>query len=146
MKGALLLIVGIGVLTLLHKDVAAIVTHIVEALRVDPDNYYIHRMLAKLGLMDDRKLKELSAGTFFYAALLLTEGVGLWMGKHWAEYLTIIATASFIPIEIYELLKHFTIVRVLVLGINVAVVWYLVRLLSRERKEKHAAAVSQPAD
>jgi uncharacterized membrane protein (DUF2068 family) len=101
---------------------------------VDPENRYLHSLLLKLTAVDDRILEEISAGTFFYAALLLTEGIGLWLKKHWAEYLTAIATASFIPLEVYELAKHFSITKVIVIGINVAVVWYLVARLRREHK------------
>jgi len=134
-KGVLLLATGIGALTLLHKDVAEVVAQGVALLRVDPDNRLVHRLLAKLLLVDDRKLEELSAGTFFYAGLILTEGVGLMLRKRWAEYFTIIVTSSFIPLEIYELVKRFSVAKLAVLGINVAVVWYLVarRLAARHR-------------
>ena len=142
----LLLAVGIGVLSLLHKDVAEIFKHWVEVLHVDPDNRYINRLLVKLGMMDDRKLAQISAGTFFYAAMLLTEGIGLMWQKRWAEYLTVIATASFIPLEIYELVKRFTLTRIVVIGINVAIVWYLIALLARERKPARRTVTSPKAD
>jgi uncharacterized membrane protein (DUF2068 family) len=71
-------------------------------------------------------LKELSIGSFFYAALLLTEGAGLLTGKRWAKYFSIIVTGSFIPLEIWELFRHFTIVKTVVIVLNVAIVWYLI--------------------
>jgi uncharacterized membrane protein (DUF2068 family) len=74
---------------------------------------------------------ELSFGTFFYAALLLTEGVGLALGKRWAEYFTIIVTSSFIPLEIYQIFHHANVAKIVVLLINVAVVWYLALELRR---------------
>ncbi|HET7296266.1 MAG TPA: DUF2127 domain-containing protein, partial [Gemmatimonadales bacterium] len=79
-----------------------------------------------------RRLKEISAGTFFYAALLLTEGTGLLLARRWAEYFTVIVTGSFIPLEVYELAKRITLTRLSVIGINVAIVWYLVVRLRRE--------------
>ena len=103
LKGLLLVAVGVGALKLLHKDVAAVVDHWVELLRVDPDNRFIHRLLLKVVHVSPRQLKELSVGTFFYASLLLTEGVGLLMRRRWAEYFTVITTAVFIPLEVYEL-------------------------------------------
>src|SRR2546428_331002 len=69
-KGLALLAVGIGALKLLHKDVAAETARWVDLFRVDPDNRYIHRLLEKFSTLDAQKLKELSAGTFFYSALL----------------------------------------------------------------------------
>lgn len=132
-KGLLLLVVGVGALSLLHKDVAGQMGHWIGLLRVDPENHYIHLLLMKLGLVDDRKLKEIGAGTFFYAALLLTEGAGLFLRKRWAAYLTAIATGSFIPLEIYELVRSASLVKIVVIAINVAIVWYLV---DRVRKGK----------
>jgi len=38
-----------------------------------------------------------------YALVEIVEGVGLWYAKRWAEYLTVVATAAFLPLEIYEL-------------------------------------------
>ncbi len=132
LKGLLLLAVGIGALNLLHKDVTELVTHWINLLRVDPDNRYIHRLMAKFPHLDDRKLKEISAGTFFYAALLLTEGIGLSLRKRWAEYFTIIATGSLIPLEVYELLIRPGLAKAVVIGINVAVVAYLVVAVRRK--------------
>jgi uncharacterized membrane protein (DUF2068 family) len=108
--------------------------HWVEILRIDPDNRYIHRLLAKVFAVTPKQLKELSAGTFFYAAILGTEGIGLLTRKRWAEYFTVISTGIFIPLEVYELVHHFTWIKVAVLLINVAIVWYLVAQLRREKR------------
>jgi len=77
-----------------------------------------------------------SAGSFFYSGLLLTEGFGLWFERRWAEYLTIIATSSFIPLEVYELTRRVNDIKLWVLVINLAIVWYLIRTLRREHKSK----------
>lgn len=134
-KGVLLLIVGVGALRMLHKDVAEIAMHWIDVLRADPDNRFFHAVLAKLLVVDDHKLKEISAGTFFYAALLLTEGIGLLLRKRWAEYFTIITTASLLPLEIYEIVEYVSIAKVLVLLVNAAIVWYLVVRLRSERQQ-----------
>jgi uncharacterized membrane protein (DUF2068 family) len=54
------------------------------------------------------------------------EAVGLWLERRWAEYLTAIATAGFLPFEIDELIKRVTVLRVAALVINVAILVYLV--------------------
>src|SRR5579863_1109713 len=135
-KGLVLLAVAIGALRLLHRDLAGVVDHWVNAFRVDPHNRYLHWLLAKLPMVDDRKLKELSIGTFIYAAVFLTEGTGLAFHKRWADYFTIITTSSFLPLEIYELIHHATIAKGVALAINIAVVIYLVRELRRYPKPK----------
>src|SRR5580698_4428295 len=132
-KALLLIMVGIGALRLLHKDIAHTITHWVDVLRVDPDNRFIHGIIARAFDVTPAKLKELSVGTFFYAGLLLTEGTGLLLRKHWAEYFTVIVTGSFIPLEIYELIRRATFAKVTVLLLNVAVVVYLAINLRRDR-------------
>jgi uncharacterized membrane protein (DUF2068 family) len=144
LKGLALLALGIGALRLLHRDVAALADHWINAFRVDPHNRYIYWLLAKLPMLNDQKLKELSVGTFIYSAVFLTEGIGLALRKRWAEYFTIITTASFLPLELYELFHHATLPKAVALAINIAVVVYLVRELRRNpmasRREKTAPA------
>ncbi len=131
LKGLALFALGIGALRLLHKDVDAVVEHWINIFQVDPHSHYIQLLLAKLSMVDDRRLKQLSVGTFFYSAIFLTEGVGLALGQRWAEYLTIVTTASLLPLEVYELAKNASIGKGLALVINLAVVAYLIRELRR---------------
>lgn len=138
-KGILLVAVGIGAFRLLHKDVADAVEGWVQALRVDPDNHYVHMLLGKLTSIDDRRLREIGIGTFLYAAILLIEGTGLVLRKRWAEYFTIVATGFFIPLEIYELQHKPSVTKALVLIVNAAIVWYLVvRVRKTGRSEKNS--------
>ncbi len=134
LKAVALTAVGIGALHLLHKDVAAVADQWVNAFRVDPHNRYIIWLLTKLSNVDDQKLRELSLGTFIYAAVFLTEGIGLALGKRWAEYFTIITTSSFLPLEVYEIIHRATVAKAVALVINIAVVIYLVWELRRYPK------------
>ena len=134
-KALLLIAIGIGALRYLHKDLSNSVLHWAQVLRVDTDNRYIHGFLVKIFRVTPKQLKELSMGTFIYAGLFLTEGMGLLLRKHWAEYFTIVTTGLLIPLEIYELVRHFTVVKLVVTIINVLIVWYLVvRVRSRSKR------------
>ena len=132
-NGVLLLAVAIGMLHFLHRDVRQMAEQMINHLRVDPDNKYVAALLAKLGLVDDRHLKELGGLTAIYAGLFLTEGVGLLFRKRWAEYLTVIATGSLIPVEIYEIATHCTAPRIVLAIVNVAIVVYLVVQLKKAK-------------
>lgn len=135
LKAALLIAVGVGAIKLLHKDLAETVRHWVQVLGVDADNKYVHGILVRIFRVTPKQLRELSVGTFLYAGLFLTEGLGLLFQKHWAEYFTIVTTGLFIPLELYELARHFTITKLVVTVVNVLIVWYLVaRVRSRSRK------------
>lgn len=136
LKALGLIVLGVGALRLLHKDVAASAEHWINVFRVDPHNHYVNLLLEKLAILDDRRLKELSVGTFVYAAIFFTEGMGLAFRKRWAEYFTIITTSSLVPLEIYELAKRVSLGRGLALVVNLAVVVYLVYELRRYPRQR----------
>jgi uncharacterized membrane protein (DUF2068 family) len=134
-KALLLIAVGVGAIKYLHKDLGSTALHWLQVLRFDPDNRFIHGILVRVFRVTPKQLKELSLGTFLYAAVFLTEGTGLLLRKHWAEYFTIISTGLFIPLEIYELARHFTVIKLVVAVINILIVWYLVaRVRSRSKR------------
>ncbi|KIZ19252.1 DUF2127 domain-containing protein [Streptomyces natalensis] len=60
-----------------------------------------------------------------YALIEIVEGVGLWRAKRWAEYLTVVATAAFLPLEIYELTEKVSWLKIATLVINVLAVLYI---------------------
>ena len=132
-KGAMLLLVALGALRLFHHDAREGLLHWTEALRFEPGKKYASWLVGKISQLDDRRVEALGLATFLYAAIFLTEGVGLLLRKRWSEYLTVIATGSFLPFEVYELWHHFSAMKVLTLVINAAVVVYLVVRLWRER-------------
>jgi uncharacterized membrane protein (DUF2068 family) len=136
LKGLALLAVGITAPALLSKDVGPTVEHWANLFRVDPHNHYIHLLIEKLSLVDPQKLKEFRVGTLIYSAIFLTEGIGLALRKRWAEYLTIVTTGSFLPLEVYEIVRVATLAKILLLLFNIAIVVYLVFEL--RRNPKHA--------
>jgi uncharacterized membrane protein (DUF2068 family) len=127
LKALLLVVVGFGAIKFLHKDLGSSLAHWVEFLRVDPDNRFVHGILVKIFRVTPRQLKELSVGTFVYAGLFTTEGIGLLLRQRWAEYFTIVTTGALIPLEMYELWRHFTVSKTIVGIANVLIVWYLMR-------------------
>jgi len=136
-KGLLLLLVGIGALSLIHKDAAETFTNWANALQVNVHRRIIQHWLVEIGLVQPRQKVVIVAVSFFYSALLLTEGIGLFLEKVWAEYMTALITTSFIPIEVYEMVRRTTPSRIILLVVNVAAVAYLVMRLSQR---KHSTA------
>jgi uncharacterized membrane protein (DUF2068 family) len=135
-NGIGLLAIGLGALHYLHGDIEKDFAHWMELLRADPHNKYLIWLLERLSNVDEHRLRQLSVGTFFYSALFLLEGTGLALAKRWAEYLTIVTTASLMPVELYELYVRLTWPRGVVLVVNIVVVAYLVVELKRTRKGK----------
>src|SRR5438128_1107462 len=128
LQGTLLAVFAVGVLRFVDQDVAQVVGNWINLLHFDAESGFIAELLQKLSLITDTQLRQLSGLTFVFAGVFLTEGVGLIMKKRWAEYLTVVATGSFIPIELYETIKQVGPVKLMLLGINVAIVWFLIRM------------------
>src|ERR1700722_6683897 len=126
LKAILLIAVGMSALHLLHKDVASVAEHWVKLLGLDPGNRYVDRALQKIGDLTPDKIKTLGIGSFIYAGLFLTEGIGLWLVKRWAEWFSVIITSSLVPVEVYQIYLHPSPIKMLVLILNIAVVAYLI--------------------
>lgn len=131
-KAAALLALGFGELHYLHRNLAHVVAHWVDLLRVDPHNQYLMWLMEKVSRVDEHRLRQLSIGTFFYGVLFLCEGTGLALGMRWAEYLTIVSTASLLPIEVYEIFLKPGLGKIVILLVNLAVVGYLVWVVRNE--------------
>jgi uncharacterized membrane protein (DUF2068 family) len=132
-KAGLLIALGLGAFHLLHRDMARVIEGWIEALRLDPGNRFLDAVLARASNVNPDQIKRIGVGSFIYAGLFLTEGVGLWLRKRWAEWFTVIITSSLIPVEIYEIYKHPSGVKVGVLTINIAIVAYLIHHVRRQR-------------
>jgi uncharacterized membrane protein (DUF2068 family) len=75
-----------------------------------------------------------------YAALFLTEGIGLWFLKRWAEWFTVIITGSLVPLECYEIFRRPMPIKILLLIINIAIVGYLLYRIVKNPQAPHREA------
>ncbi|MGD0737521.1 MAG: DUF2127 domain-containing protein [Terracidiphilus sp.] len=140
-QALLFIAVGVGALRLLHKDVGDMLTRFVEHLRFNPEQRFVNFILEKSELIDDKILRRIGAVVFIYAALDLIEGTGLYLEKTWAEYLTLIITASFLPWEVFEVFRRLTWVRGGLLVVNTMVFFYLLKIvIERGRHRRNAPA------
>lgn len=133
-QALLFVAIGVGALHLMHKDVDDVLTQVTQALHFSPESRFVNFVLDKASILDDPLLRRIGAVAFSYAALGLLEGIGLYFEKIWAEYLTLLITASFLPWEIREILNRLTWLRVGLLVANVLVLLYLLKVVSERRK------------
>jgi len=147
--GALLFVaVGVGALRLLHKDIDDVVWRMIGDLKMNPESRLVNFIFEKAELLNDPLLKRIGFGAFCYAAVGVLEAIGLYLEKTWAEFLTLIITASFLPFEVHELLRRLTWMRVGLLVANILVLFYLIWMLgeraANRRREQAARAESAP--
>ncbi len=125
LKAVVMLLVGVGLLRIMHHDSVSNLDYVVTRLGVDPGRGYVDLVIGKLVSIPPYRLREFGFGSFVYAGFFLTEAFGLWFGKSWAEWFTSILTASLIPLEVYEFARHPTLGKAAALAVNIAIVAYL---------------------
>lgn len=144
-RGLLLVVVG-GILAAnTHADWTARLRDWADDLGLDPSRHVlVARLINRAAALTPHQLLLIGAGAMAYGALELVEGAGLWRRQHWAEYLTVIATAIFVPFEIWELAHRPSLFKAGGLLVNLLVVAYLIVMLRRRARPHRPPSTSDP--
>jgi uncharacterized membrane protein (DUF2068 family) len=124
-KAALLVALAVGALELEHHEIIGAIRDVALTFHVDPHGRLVTWLVGKAASLSPHKLTIVSLATGFYAALFVVEGIGLVLRKRWGEIATIGITGSFIPWEVYEAIEAASLVKLGLLGLNVAIIVYL---------------------
>lgn len=138
-KGVLLLLLGLGLLKLVHAEIATLFSLLIEALHLNADSHLIHGLVLKVDALQPHSVLVAGLISLGYAGLMVVEGFGLWLEFSWAAYLTVVSTSLLIPVEVYEIVDHVSFVRVGALLLNLGIVGYLISQLKHHRLRKRAA-------
>jgi uncharacterized membrane protein (DUF2068 family) len=147
-KGALLLLAGASLLFLNTRSLwmGALSNWTADEILLEHSRtvaWLLHRLQAVLA---DGAVRATGFLALFYAAVLFTEGIGVYMQQRWAELLMIFATASLIPIELRHLWHRPGFVGAVILVANCFIVWFLYRVLKRDRPEAQIAPERELAE
>jgi uncharacterized membrane protein (DUF2068 family) len=126
-KATLMIALGVTALVLAQRDLQALALDVVTFLRIDPARPFVAKVLAKLTGLTSTHVVLIGVGALVYAGILALQAWGLHRRRMWAEWLTVIVTSSLIPIEIYEVIRHASLAKAIALGVNIAIVMYLLR-------------------
>lgn len=129
-KAAALLAAGMGALGLLNGRMSEAASNWLEGLALRHQSRLAGQLadhaLPYLDQATNRRLIEIAAGAFLFAAVYVVEGVGLWRCRRWAEYLTIGVSASFLPFELIAIFRHISAPLLVTFVLNVMVVAFLI--------------------
>jgi len=134
--------IGLGAHHLLHKDLADEIDVFARHLRFNPESRLVSFVLEKASLVNDPVLRRIGFFAYCYAAVTLVEGIGLYLEKAWGEFLTLAITASFLPWELFEIVRHVTWIRIGLFAINFLVFLYLLNLVLVRMRRRAKAIVS----
>jgi uncharacterized membrane protein (DUF2068 family) len=138
-KGILVLLAGIGVLTLIHQDIQLFADRLIEHLHLNPAKHYPRIFLNLSAHITVGRLWVLAALAASYALLRFIEAFGLWHGRRWAEWFAAVSGGIYIPFELLELFHTLNWLAAGMLLANAGVVAFMITSLLREKKTNAAA-------
>ena len=132
LKGAIVLVAGFGLMRLVHRDVAYAAEALVDRLHLNAAKKFPHIFLDLAANASDAQLWGLAALAMAYAALRFAEAYGLWHGRRWGEWIAAVSGGIYVPIEVYELARGVSWIKVGALLLNAVVVAYMCYVLWRQ--------------
>jgi uncharacterized membrane protein (DUF2068 family) len=138
-KAILAMIAGLGLISVLHRDVQAVALELEQALHLDLHRPFAVLLIQKVDSLNSNQLLAMLGLVLCYATIRLIEALGLWFDTAWAKWIAVISGLMYLPIELYELTQSVTLIKVVVTVLNIAVVLYIARDLKQHqdfRKEQ----------
>lgn len=133
-KGALVLLAGFGLLTLVPQDLQYFAERLVAHLHLNPAKGYPRIFIDAAANVTDARLWVLAGLALVYAAIKAILAYGLWLGRRWAEWFAVATGAIYVPAEVYEIVRGVTWIKILLLIVNVCIVAYLIYVLWRSKR------------
>jgi uncharacterized membrane protein (DUF2068 family) len=144
-KGLLALLVSLSLFKVVHAEIATLFSLLIETLHLNPGSHLIHALTLKVDALQPHSMLIAGSLSLAYAGLSLVEGVGLWLELSWAAYLTVLSTSLLVPFELYEIIERLSVLRLVVLLLNLFTLAFLISQLRRHAlrtRTHHSPAVS----
>ena len=135
-KGAVALTLGFGLLSFLGKDTAQFAEQLLLRMHLDPANHYPQIFIRAMSNVTDTRLWLVAGFASLYALVRFVEAYGLWHARRWAEWFAAFSGGVYLPIEVFELARRATWIRMATLLLNLIIVAYMVWLLSENKRRR----------
>lgn len=129
-KGAIVLLAGFGLLSLVHHNAQRVAELCVNHLHLNPANRYPRIFIHAASNLTDLRLLSLAGFALTYSILRFIESYGLWRQRTWANWMAIISCGIYFPWEIVELSHGFSWIKWFAFALNLGVVIYLSKTLA----------------
>ncbi len=131
-KGLTILLAGFGLLSLMHRNMQQLAETLVSHFHLNPASRYPRIFIELASHLNDGKLWLMALLAFAYAGMRIAEGYGLWYGRKWAEWLAVISSGIYVPLEIYELAQGASPIKAGTLAANIAILIYMIYVLKKQ--------------
>jgi uncharacterized membrane protein (DUF2068 family) len=142
-KGVIVVLAGLGAISMRHRDIWGIAESFLEFLHVNPYHRYVGVFIDLVSRVSDVRLWKIAVAASVYAILRFVEAYGLWYALPWAEWMALISGAIYIPFEVADFIRKPTWLRLFVIVVNGLVVLYMFYLrmeAEQKRRAHHKAA------
>jgi uncharacterized membrane protein (DUF2068 family) len=143
-KGIFVVLAGLGVFSMRHKDIWGVTETFLEFFHVNPLHRYVGVFIDLVYRLSDVRLWKIAVVASIYVTLRFIEAYGLWYVRPWAEWLAIASGSLYIPFEIADMLRRPDWLRLLIIVVNVGIVLYMLMLRLEAAKKRHAARHELP--
>ncbi len=138
-KGLLVLLLGLGLLRLVHKNLDEFAEQLIRFLHASPGGRLSNLFVTAAGRTTDKGLWALAAAAAVYALVRFAEAYGLWLDREWAEWFALLSGSMYLPWEMYSLIRHPHPVKWVILAANITIVLYM--LVLRVQASGHKSAL-----
>ena len=145
-KGVLILALGLGLLSLLHKDVEEVAENLLSRFHVNSEHRMGHAIVNAASKLTDARLWAIAAAAVFDSGVRFVAAWGLWNRRVWAEWFVLLSGALYLPLEILKLAERANWLHVSIFVANVAILLYMlyIRLQSFRRAGTPEAQPEHP--
>jgi uncharacterized membrane protein (DUF2068 family) len=140
-KGIVVLLAGLGVFSMRHKDIWGVAESFLEFVHANPHHHFVGIFIDLVYRISDIRVWKIVLLASLYVILRFVEAYGLWYIRPWAEWLAIASGSIYIPFEVADLMRRPDLIRLLIIVINVAIVLYMLMLRLEAAKKRHAQCV-----
>jgi uncharacterized membrane protein (DUF2068 family) len=146
LKALFLLLIAVSVLRLVHTGFGSEMASLADILRYSPESNFVRWMLEKASLLSDKRLEQVAAVSGIFSLTEFVESYGLLRRRMWGEYMTFGLTCAFLPLDIYELIAHFSWRKMGFTVANALIAAYLGWHIERKRQIRRRLAEGRGSD
>lgn len=137
-KGAIVVLAGLGVFSMRHKDIFTAAESFLEFFHVNPYHHYVGVFIDLVSRVSDVRLWKIAVVASVYVIIRFVEAYGLWYALPWAEWVVIASVTIYIPFEFADLLRRPTPFRVLIIVVNLVILLYMAQLRVEALRKRRA--------
>jgi uncharacterized membrane protein (DUF2068 family) len=130
-KGLLVLFAGVALFSFIHQNIQIAAEQLVGHLHLNPAKNIPKIFIEASGNLTDGRIRLLALFALFYSSMRFVEAYGLWFAKRWAEWFALLSGCVYLPIELYEIIKGVTWLKMVLVLINLVIVLYMAVMLNR---------------